>query len=142
MRAAAVAGVVLLCLTAACGQDAEAPTGQPAPATAQAPSTAQQADDVAVLTAVVGEPGNPDAFTLALTDASGAEVSALPAGDYQIRVADLSEIHNFHLTGQGVDRTTTVPETGEAVWDVTFAPGDYSYRCDPHPSMRGGFTVA
>ena len=93
------------------------------------------------LTATVGTEAEPDAYVIALTDASGQPVTTLPAGDYQIAVNDLSEIHNFHLKGGGVDETTTVPDVGETTFDVTLEAGDYTFVCDPHPRMVGEFTV-
>jgi len=136
--------IALVGLTAACASEDD-PSGamQTAPAESEQaePSAEAPAGGGEVLLATVGEPDDPDAFTITLTDESGAEVSTLPAGSYSIRVDDLSEIHNFHLTGSGVDESTTVPETGDTVWDVTLEAGDYQYVCDPHPSMRGELTV-
>ena len=48
---------------------------------------------------------------------------------------DLSEFHNFHLSGPGVNETTGVEETGPVTWTVTFQDGRYSVVCDPHSSM-------
>lgn len=81
-------------------------------------------------------------FTINLRDASGARVARLAPGTYDIEVQDLSEEHNFHLSGPGVDRTTAVGGTGTVNWTVTFAEGTYRYVCDPHQDMmRGSFTV-
>jgi plastocyanin len=91
----------------------------------------------AKLSATVG-PG----FTIILRDASGARVTRLDPGTYDIAVQDLSDEHNFHLTGPGVNRTTDVAETGMLNWTVTFVDGTYRYVCDPHVgSMSGSFTV-
>ena len=142
-------GLGLLSLTTACG-DGSSGAEQAAPVEeapveqeeSTPPATGDSGTEGAeVLTGVVGEPDNPDAFTITLTDGSGEPVETLPAGQYEIRIADLSEIHNFHLEGEGVDESTTVPETGEVVWEVTLEPGDYTYVCDPHPSMVGAFSV-
>ena len=139
--------LALLALTAACGGDegetAAAPTEDTMaqPSAGAADGGAADGGDVEVLTGTVGTPDNPDAFEITLTDASGEEVTEVPAGDYEIRVSDLSEIHNFHLMGEGVDEATTVPETGDVVWEVTLEEGDYEYICDPHPGMRGELTV-
>jgi hypothetical protein len=136
--------IALLGLTAACAEGGSgAEQAAPVPQETAAPSTADGGGtgDGEVLTGVVGEPDNPDAFTITLSDASGEPVDTVPAGEYEVRVRDLSEIHNFHLTGEGVDESTTVAETGEMVWEVTLEPGDYTYICDPHPSMVGEFTV-
>ena len=90
------------------------------------------------LTASVG-PG----FEISLTGADGADVSTLAAGSYTIEVDDQSDIHNFHLTGPGVDETTDVSDTGTATWEVTVESGTYSFVCDPHSSsMSGSFEVS
>ena len=81
-------------------------------------------------------------FTINLRDASGARVTKLDPGAYTIEVDDLSEEHNFHLTGPGVDRSTEVGDIGKVTWNVTFTDGTYRYVCDPHSvAMRGSFTV-
>jgi plastocyanin len=81
-------------------------------------------------------------FTIGLTDESGARVSTLEPGTYEIEVEDESEEHNFHLTGPGVDRMTSVAGMGKETWTVTFTEGTYRYVCDPHSvQMRGRFTV-
>ncbi|MCS7008019.1 MAG: plastocyanin/azurin family copper-binding protein [Gaiellaceae bacterium] len=81
-------------------------------------------------------------FTITLRDAQGASVTRLDPGTYEIEVRDLSDIHNFHLRGPGVDRATSVEGTGTETWTVTLREGTYTYLCDPHPtSMRGTFTV-
>jgi hypothetical protein len=57
-------------------------------------------------------------------------------------VHDLSALHNFHLTGPGVDMATPVDPAQEATWTVTLTDGTYRYQCDAHPStMRGTFTA-
>jgi len=89
------------------------------------------------LTGVVG-PG----FSIILRDAQGSRVSRLDPGTYEIEVSDLSEDHNFHLAGPGVDRSTTVGGTGTENWTVTFTDGTYTYVCDPHSAtLRGRFAV-
>jgi plastocyanin len=90
---------------------------------------------------MVGTAEDPEAFEITLMDESGEKVTELPAGDYTIEVTDPAESHNFHLTGGSVDESTSVPETVETTWEVTLEPGEYTYRCDPHPPMTGSFTV-
>jgi len=81
-------------------------------------------------------------FEISLTDANGADVSTLPAGSYTIDVNDQSDIHNFHLTGTGVDESTEVSEVETETWEVTFEAGTYEFMCDPHAStMNGSFEV-
>lgn len=156
MKGRTAAVVVAMSLTAACGgneadQSAQTTptTEQPTsgPASPQASSSASQstsdaAEDPQVLTGVVGQEGDPDAFVITLTDGSGNEVTTLPAGEYELQINDLSTIHNFRLTGPGVEETTTVPETGEVTWTVTLESGDYTFLCDPHSrQMVGNFTI-
>ena len=81
-------------------------------------------------------------FTIVLRDASGARVTHLDTGRYTITVNDLSDIHNFHLTGPGVNQSTEVESQGMVTWTVTFQDGIYTYVCDPHSStVRGRFAV-
>lgn len=89
------------------------------------------------LTGTVG-PG----FTITLTQ-GGKKVTSLKAGKYTIKVADKSAQHNFHLTGPGVNKMTSVAATGNQTWTVTLKKGTYNYVCDPHKSfMKGSFKVS
>ena len=71
----------------------------------------------------------------------GTNVTKLKAGKYSITVNDLSGSHNFHLSGPGVSKSTSVGGTGKTTWKVTFRKGKtYRFVCDPHSSfMRGSF---
>lgn len=81
-------------------------------------------------------------FSITLVDAQGNRVRSLQPGAYDIEVRDLSEEHNFHLTGPGVDRLTPVGTATTESWTVTLTNGTYRYVCDPHATtMRGSFTV-
>jgi plastocyanin len=81
-------------------------------------------------------------FTISFKDAQGNRVTHLDPGPYEIEVKDLSDEHNFHLTGPGVNRMTEVGFTGETTWQVTFQDGNYRFVCDPHSTvMRGTFTA-
>jgi len=82
-------------------------------------------------------------FEIGLVDASGADVKAIDtAGTYTFTIEDLSELHNFHLIGPGVDRMTPVEWTGTETWTLDLANGTYRYVCDPHSTlMKGSFTV-
>lgn len=93
------------------------------------------------LVGTLGEADDPDAYVIGLADQSGATVTTLPAGDYTIEVDDPSRIHNWALSGEGVDAATDVAGTGEESFEVTLEPGQYTYVCDPHPSMTGTLTV-
>jgi plastocyanin len=81
-------------------------------------------------------------FTISLSTEAGARVTTLDPGTYEITVDDMSEEHNFHLSGPGVDRSTEIGEVGTQTWTVTLRDGAYRYVCDPHQAdMRGSFTV-
>ena len=81
-------------------------------------------------------------FTITLKDASGARVTQLDPGTYDIQVSDQAVEHNFHLVGPGVDQSTDVAGTGTVTWTVTLSDGTYRYFCDPHSTtLRGSFTV-
>lgn len=81
-------------------------------------------------------------FTISLSTEAGAPVTKLDPGTYEIQVDDMSEEHNFHLRGPGVDRATEVGDVGTQQWTVTLQDGTYTYVCDPHQGeMRGSFTV-
>ena len=67
----------------------------------------------------------------------------LKAGAYVIIVEDTASDHDFHLTGPGVNKTTTVGGKGVFRWNVKLTKGTYTYVCDPHSSfMKGSFTVS
>ncbi len=82
-------------------------------------------------------------FTITLKTTEGKLVKKLKAGTYTIRIRDLSPIHNFHLFGPGVNKKTSVQDTGSVTWTVRLGQGLYRYRCDPHRTiMHGRFTVS
>ena len=139
-----LAVALLLLPLAACGGDDDtatpaatsSTTSSSAPASS-APASSAPAASGTVLKAAVAK----DAFQIRFTDAAGAPVTTLPAGTYTVQVDDPSTIHNVHLSGAGVDEKTSVGETASPTWQVTLTPGQYTYRCDPHPRMMGTFTV-
>jgi hypothetical protein len=91
---------------------------------------------------LVASVGENDAFAISLQDASGNKVTHLDPGTYTIVVHDFSSLHNFHLTGAGVDRATDLEGSGDATWTVTFTDAVYKFQCDAHPSvMKGSFAV-
>ena len=92
---------------------------------------------------LVGDVGHGGSFDISLTDGNGQAITNLAAGSYTLVVKDESSIHNFHLTGGGVDDKTDVPSTGSKTFRVTFTPGTYTFICDAHPtSMKGTFRVS
>jgi hypothetical protein len=66
--------------------------------------------------------------------------SALP-GPATIAVNDRSATDNFHLSGPGVNRKTGVKTRGRATWNVTLAPGSYTYKSDKTKKLRGTLIV-
>ena len=134
--------VALLSLLTACGSSTPEDTTPTAAGGSSSPAASAPAGDGGgVLTGVVGTEGDPDAFKITLVDSAGAPVSTLKAGEYEVKIKDLSKIHNFVLTGSGVDEKTSVPEIEEATWKITVVAGTYTYVCGPHPQMTGSFTV-
>ena len=80
-------------------------------------------------------------FTIGLKRGA-ANVTAIKKGQWRLAVRDRSGIHNFHLTGPGVNRGTSVGGTGTRSFLVNLRPGRYTFVCDPHAStMRGSFRV-
>jgi plastocyanin len=64
-------------------------------------------------------------------------------GTYAITIRDLASIHDFHLTGPGVNKATSVTGTGTTKWTVKLKKGTYHFVCDPHRTiMRGVLRVA
>ncbi|HST14242.1 MAG TPA: plastocyanin/azurin family copper-binding protein [Gaiellaceae bacterium] len=81
-------------------------------------------------------------FTITLKK-SGKKVTKLKAGTYTFKISDKSNIHNFHLTGPGVDKKTSVGAKTNVTWKLKLKKGTYKYVCDPHKSfMKGSFTVS
>jgi plastocyanin len=80
-------------------------------------------------------------FTITLKKGT-TKVTSLKAGKYKIVIKDMSNIHNFHLKGPGVDKKTGVGAKGTFTWTVTLKKGTYKFICDPHASiMKGSFKV-
>jgi plastocyanin len=75
-------------------------------------------------------------FTISMTK------KTVNAGTYVITIHDLASIHDFHLTGSGVDKKTSVTGMGTTKWTVTLKKGTYHFVCDPHRTiMHGVLTV-
>ena len=122
--------VGILAIAAACGGSSSG--GQPA---ASGPPQHPNA--------LVGTVGKDDAFTISLTDNGGGAITNLAAGSYKLTVHDDSGIHNFHITGPGVDDKTDVQKAGVQDFTINVKPGTYTFLCDAHPStMKGTFTVS
>ena len=63
------------------------------------------------------------------------------AGKIKLVIADKSNVHNFHLTGPGVNVKTSVASVGTKTFLITLKKGTYKFICDPHPFMKGSFTI-
>ena len=80
------------------------------------------------------------------TDGPGFTITmnkkTVKAGTYKIVIHDRSSIHNFHLTGPGVNKKTSVKAVGTTTWTVKLKKGTYKFVCDPHRTiMRGVLRV-
>jgi plastocyanin len=83
--------------------------------------------DTNALTGTVG-PG----FTITMNKKS------VKAGTYAITIHDRASIHDFHLTGPGVDKKTSVSGTGTTKWTLKLKKGTYHFVCDPHRTIMHG----
>jgi hypothetical protein len=81
-------------------------------------------------------------FEISLATEDGQPVESLAAGSYTLLTDDQADVHNFHLTGEGVDVDTGVTESGTNSFDIDLVAGTYTFVCDPHASqMNGSFEV-
>lgn len=78
---------------------------------------------------------------ISLTTVAGAHVRTLLTGAYSLTVRDLSAKDNFHLTGPGVNRKTSVAPKTTVRWKLTLRSGGYRYRSDAHAKLKGSFVV-
>jgi plastocyanin len=82
-------------------------------------------------------------FTITLT-MQGKKVTNLKAGTaYRFVISDRSDIHDFHLSGPGLNRVlSSVEDTGTKSFVFRLKKGTYRFICDPHsPIMHGSFRV-
>jgi plastocyanin len=100
-------------------------------------SSAMGRASVTTLKGTVG-PG----FTISLKMGT-KKVTSLKAGSYKFVIADKSGIHNFHVSGPGVNKDlTSVGFVGTKTVTLKLKKGKYTYFCVPHKSlMHGSFTV-
>ena len=63
-------------------------------------------------------------------------------GTYTIVIHDKSNIHNFHLFGNGVNKRTSVPAIGTTRWTMKLKKGTYHFVCDPHQTIMHGVLKA
>jgi plastocyanin len=82
-----------------------------------------------------------DSFKIGLTQ-NGKAVKNLKPGKYTFVIKDTTSAHNFHLTGPGVNKATSVTAMASSTWTITLKKGTYKFVCDPHASfMKGSFKV-
>jgi plastocyanin len=82
-------------------------------------------------------------FTIGLT-MQGKKVTKLKAGTaYRFVISDRSDIHDFHLSGPGLNRVlSSVEDTGTKSFVLRLKKGSYRFVCDPHAGiMHGSFRV-
>jgi plastocyanin len=139
-RTGVVVGLAVAALAlAGCGGGDDEASGTTDTETTTTETTSQTGGDTGtVLKGSVG-PG----FEISLSTADGPSVETLAPGSYTLEVDDQSDIHNFHLSGDGVDVSTDVGSTGTESFDITVTSGTYTFVCDPHSStMNGSFEVS
>jgi plastocyanin len=82
-------------------------------------------------------------FTIGLT-MQGKKVTTLKAGTaYRFVISDRSDIHDFHLSGPGLNRVlSSVEDSGTKSFVLRLKKGNYRFVCDPHSGiMHGSFRV-
>jgi len=139
-RTGVVVGLAVAALAlAGCGGGDDEASGTTDTETTTTETTSQTGGETGmVLKGSVG-PG----FEISLTTEDGQPVEMLAPGSYTLLTDDQSDIHNFHLTGDGVDVSTDVGSTGTDSFDITVTSGTYTFVCDPHSStMHGSFEVS
>jgi plastocyanin len=94
---------------------------------------------------LVAKVGPDQSFKISLTK-GGKKVTTLKHGNYVVLVYDTATVHNFHLTGGGLNKNSGVAfkRAKPLRWPITLKKGKtYHYVCDPHASlMKGSFTVS
>ena len=139
-RTGVVVGLAVAALAlAGCGGGDDEASGTTDTETTTTETTSQTGGETGmVLKGSVG-PG----FEISLTTEDGQPVEMLAPGSYTLLTDDQSDIHNFHLTGDGVDVSTDVGSTGTDSFALTVTSGTYTFVCDPHSStMNGSFEVS
>src|SRR6266540_105855 len=76
-----------------------------------------------------------DGFTIQLKQGA-KRVTKLRAGTYRLVVSDRSPIHDFHLSGPGLNKVATgVSFVGTKTIKIKLKRGTYRYVCDPHRTL-------
>jgi plastocyanin len=92
------------------------------------------------LTGTVGTKSSPEAYIITMNKpgAKGSTNVTVKAGTYAITIHDYAAIHNFHLSGPGINKKTSVPVKSTTKWTVTLKKGTYHFVCDPHLTIMHG----
>jgi plastocyanin len=136
-----VVGATLTFGVTACGGESSSSSDQTTTEATSTESGTTTSEGGSASGTLEGETG--PGFTIEV-EQDGKDAESVKAGTYTLKVEDKSDMHNFHLTGPGVDEEVTdVPFMGEKSVTVTLEKGTYTYQCDPHASngMKGTFTV-
>jgi plastocyanin len=90
---------------------------------------------------LTGKVGPGETITLSK---AGKRVTKLKPGAYRITVRDLSDEHDYRLSGPGLNKTlSSVGFTGTKTVTVKLKKGSYTFFCMPHSDdMHGAFRVA
>jgi plastocyanin len=89
-----------------------------------------------------GEVYGNSTFKIEMKNSANRALKSVRAGTYRIKIEDKGAIHNFHLIGPGVNKSTSIAFVGDRIWTVKLKRGTYRFVCDPHASMmRGSFRV-
>jgi plastocyanin len=142
-RIGLVVGLAVMALAVAgCGGSNDSTTAATDTTATDTTATTDTTDTSAATgTKLIGSVASDD-FTITLTTEDGTNVTSLPAGDYTLEIVDKSDIHNFHMTGSGVDVMSEVGSQEDEDYPITLVAGSYHYQCDPHSSqMNGDFEV-
>ena len=143
-RIGLVVGLAVMALAVAgCGGSNDSTTAATDTTATDTTATDTTATDTnaATATKLIGSVASDD-FVITLTTEDGTPVTSLPAGDYTLEIVDKSDIHNFHMTGTGVDVMSEVGSQEDEDYPITLTAGSYHYQCDPHSSqMNGDFEV-
>ena len=84
--------------------------------------------------------GKVTARTITLTE-GGSRVRSVTENTYKVTVNDTSTKQNFHLTGPGVNKKTSVVAKTRKTWTLSLKPGKYTYRSDKSRRLKRTFTV-
>jgi hypothetical protein len=85
--------------------------------------------------------GKVTAKAISLNTTSGTRVRSVVENTYRVTVADSSNKQNFHLTGPGVNKKTSIKGKTRVTWRVQLKPGKYTYRSDKNKRLKRTFTV-